>query len=64
MKIYVHRRQPGQVAAWLRDAGFTIEAQVLLDPDAAAPGAALFARRPYGTAPTASGCGEDKTAGR
>lgn len=23
MKVHVHRRQSGQVAAWLRDAGFT-----------------------------------------
>jgi SAM-dependent methyltransferase len=45
MKVYVHRRQPGQVAAWLRDAGFTVEAQMLLDPDESAPGAVLFARR-------------------
>jgi SAM-dependent methyltransferase len=45
MKVYVHRRQPDQVAAWLRDAGFTIEAQMLLDPDDSVPGAVLFARR-------------------
>jgi SAM-dependent methyltransferase len=45
MKVFVHRRQPGQVAAWLRDAGFTIEAQMLLDPDESLPGAILFARR-------------------
>jgi hypothetical protein len=46
MKVYVHRRQPDQVAAWLRDAGFTIEAQMLLGPDNSVPGALLFARRP------------------
>ncbi|WP_020576260.1 class I SAM-dependent DNA methyltransferase [Actinopolymorpha alba] len=45
MKVYVHRRQPDQVAAWLRDAGFTVEAHLLLDPDEGAPGAVLFARR-------------------
>ncbi|TYB40262.1 class I SAM-dependent methyltransferase [Micromonospora sp. AP08] len=45
MKVYVHRRQPGQVAAWLRDAGFTVEAQMLLYPDQSTPGALLFARR-------------------
>jgi SAM-dependent methyltransferase len=45
MKVYVYRRQPGQVAAWLRDAGFTVDAQMLLDPDQNAPGALLFARR-------------------
>lgn len=45
MKVHVHRRQPGQVAAWLRDTGFTVEAQLLLDPDESVPGAVLFARR-------------------
>lgn len=45
MKVCVHRRQPDRVAAWLRDAGFTIEAQILLDPDDSVPGAILFARR-------------------
>ena len=43
MKVYVHRRQPAQVAALLREAGFTIEAQWLLSPDADVPGAVLFA---------------------
>jgi SAM-dependent methyltransferase len=45
MRIYVHRRQPDRVAAWLRDAGFAIEAQMLLGPDDSVPGALLFARR-------------------
>lgn len=45
MKLYVHRRQPGQVTTWLREAGFTVDAQMLLDPDESVPGAALFARR-------------------
>jgi SAM-dependent methyltransferase len=45
MKVYVYRRQPGQVTAWLRDAGFTVEALLLLDPDESVPGAVLFARR-------------------
>jgi SAM-dependent methyltransferase len=44
MKVYVHRRQPGQVAAWLADAGFTVEAQMLLDLDESVPGAVLVAR--------------------
>lgn len=43
MNVRVYRRPPARVAAWLRDAGFTIEAQVLLDPDDRA-GAVLFAR--------------------
>jgi ubiquinone/menaquinone biosynthesis C-methylase UbiE len=46
MKVYVHHRQPDRVAAWLRDAGFTVEAQLLLDPDRSVPGAILFARTP------------------
>jgi len=45
MKVRVYRRQPGQVSAWLRDAGFIIEAQTLLNPDDGVPGALLFARR-------------------
>jgi SAM-dependent methyltransferase len=43
MKVRVYRRQPGQVAGWLRDAGFTVEAQLLLDSDER-PGALVFAR--------------------
>jgi SAM-dependent methyltransferase len=45
MNVWINRRQPGQVAAWLRDTGFAIEAQLLLDPDGSVPGAVLFARR-------------------
>jgi SAM-dependent methyltransferase len=45
MRVHVHRRQPAQVAAGLRDAGFTVEAHMLLDPDESRPGAVLFARR-------------------
>jgi SAM-dependent methyltransferase len=45
MKVHVHRRQPDRMAAWLRDAGFTIEAQLLLNPDDSVPGAVIFARR-------------------
>jgi SAM-dependent methyltransferase len=45
MRVQVYRRQPTQVAAWLRDAGFRVEAQLLLDPDGDVPGAVLFARR-------------------
>jgi len=43
MKVHVYRRQPGQVAGWLRDAGFTVEAQLLLDSDDR-PSALVFAR--------------------
>ncbi|MFD3914916.1 class I SAM-dependent DNA methyltransferase [Streptomyces sp. NPDC058603] len=45
MKVHVHRRRPEHVTAWLRDAGFTVEAQWLLDLDGSRPGAVLFARR-------------------
>jgi SAM-dependent methyltransferase len=45
MKVHVHRRQPDRVAAWLRDAGFIIEAQMVFGPDDSVPGAVLFARR-------------------
>jgi hypothetical protein len=45
MKVHVHRRQPDQVSAWLRDVGFTIKAQTLLNPDDSVPGVLLFARR-------------------
>lgn len=42
----VHHRPPTQVADWLRQAGFIVEAQHLLRPDDSTPGAILFARRP------------------
>ncbi|MFJ9845837.1 class I SAM-dependent DNA methyltransferase [Kitasatospora sp. NPDC101155] len=45
MKTYVHRRQPGQVAAWLNDAGFAVEAQMTLSSAESPLGAILFARR-------------------
>jgi SAM-dependent methyltransferase len=44
MKLHVHRRSPGRVRTWLREAGFTVEAEVMLDPDAEVPGGVLFAR--------------------
>lgn len=45
MRVHVHRRPPARVRAWLRAAGFAVEAETLLDPDGASPGAILFARR-------------------
>ena len=39
------RRRPSTVAGWLRDAGFTIEAELVMRPDEDVPGAILFARR-------------------
>lgn len=46
MKVYVHRRQPGQVAAWLDAAGLTVEAQLVLGSADTRSGVLLFARRP------------------
>ncbi|TDC06393.1 class I SAM-dependent methyltransferase [Streptomyces sp. 8K308] len=46
MRVLVHRRQPDQVATWLRDAGFDVEAQLLLGPHELVPQAVLLARRP------------------
>lgn len=45
MKVYVHRRQPERVAAWLDEAGFTVEAQMTLSSAESALGGILFARR-------------------
>ncbi|MFB6872333.1 class I SAM-dependent methyltransferase [Streptomyces sp. NPDC056323] len=45
MHVHVHRRQPARLTDWLRDAGFTVEAQWLLDLDGSRPSAVLFARR-------------------
>ena len=45
MRIHVHRRPVERVASWLRDAGFVIEAHVLLDPDDDVPGGVVLARR-------------------
>lgn len=44
MKVHVYRRQPAQVAALLREAGFTVEAHMLISPDETVPGAVIFAR--------------------
>lgn len=41
-----HRRRPDQVAGWLREAGFTIEAELLMRPDEDVPGAIIIARSP------------------
>jgi hypothetical protein len=45
MRVRVHRRLPGQVAEWLREAGFTVRAEVVLEPEKPVPGAVLFASR-------------------
>lgn len=41
-----YRRPPSTVAGWLRDAGFTIEAELIIGPDDDVPGAVVFARSP------------------
>ena len=45
MNVYVHRRPAERMAAWLGEAGFVVESQMLLDLDKPYPGAILFARR-------------------
>jgi SAM-dependent methyltransferase len=45
MNVYVHRRPPERVTAWLDAAGFTVEAELLHHPDEHRHGAFLFARR-------------------
>jgi SAM-dependent methyltransferase len=39
-----HHRRPSKVMGWLRDAGFTIEAELVIGPDEDVPGAVIFAR--------------------
>jgi SAM-dependent methyltransferase len=41
--VYSHRRRPGQVARWLREAGFTIDAELVMRPDEDTPGAIIIA---------------------
>jgi SAM-dependent methyltransferase len=45
MKVLSHRRQPDQVATWLREAGFTVQAVMQFGLDEAVPGAVLLAQR-------------------
>ncbi len=47
MQLNVHLRPVGAVASALREAGFSIEATSLLDPDRETPGGVVVARRPY-----------------
>jgi SAM-dependent methyltransferase len=42
MNVYVHRRPVERMAGWLRDAGFEIGAQIVLDPDDEVPGGVLI----------------------
>ena len=45
MHVYVHRRRPGRVAAWLDAAGFTVEAEMLHRPEPDIEGGFVFAHR-------------------
>ena len=44
INVDTHRRRPSTIRGWLRDAGFTIEAELVLRPDDDVPGAVVFAR--------------------
>ena len=44
INVESHRRRPSQVAGWLRDARFTIEAEMIFGPDESVPGAIIFAK--------------------
>jgi SAM-dependent methyltransferase len=46
INVSSHRRRPATVTQWLRDAGFAIEAELVIGPDRDVPGAVVFARRP------------------
>ena len=39
-----HHRRPSKLSGWLRDAGFTIEAELVIGLDEDVPGAVIFAR--------------------
>ena len=41
-----YRRPPATVTRWLREAGFTIEAELVMRPDDEMPGVILLARAP------------------
>ncbi|MEU8284257.1 class I SAM-dependent methyltransferase [Micromonospora sp. NPDC048905] len=45
MHVYVHRRPPGRVAAWLDAAGFTVEAEMNHRPAPNVEGGFVFAHR-------------------
>jgi|SRR5882724_8110922 len=45
MNVYVHRRRPSRVAAWLEAAGFTAEAEMLHRPEPDVEGGFVFAHR-------------------
>ncbi|HEY3467467.1 MAG TPA: class I SAM-dependent methyltransferase [Amycolatopsis sp.] len=46
MRVNVHLRQPAHLARWLRNAGFQVDADWRLNPEAEVPQGILFASRP------------------
>ncbi|GIF75045.1 class I SAM-dependent methyltransferase [Asanoa siamensis] len=44
MNVWVHRRPLARVGGWVRDAGFTVGAELLLDPYDPLPGGVVIAR--------------------
>jgi ubiquinone/menaquinone biosynthesis C-methylase UbiE len=48
MRVHVHLRPVHRMATWLRDAGFVVRAELVLDPDDPVPGGVLLAHRPTG----------------
>ncbi|MFG2070950.1 hypothetical protein ACGFKZ_29220 [Micromonospora tulbaghiae] len=45
MNVYVHRRSPERIAAWLLAAGFTVEAEMVHHPAPNVEGGFVFAHR-------------------
>lgn len=46
INVATYRRQPNDVVDWLRQAGFMVDAEMVLRPDDDVPGAIVFAHRP------------------
>jgi SAM-dependent methyltransferase len=44
INVDTHHRRPSKVRGWLRDAGFTTEAELVMRPDDDVPGAVIIAR--------------------
>jgi SAM-dependent methyltransferase len=44
VNVDTHRRPPSKIAGWLREVGFTIEAELVIGPANDVPGAVIFAR--------------------
>lgn len=45
INVKSHHRPPSRIMGWLRDAGFSIEAELVMGPDEEVPGALVFARQ-------------------